>query len=60
MVADVGLPDRKGDVLAGELRALHPELPIIIATGYDSPRSPAVSRQIRRWRSFESLTPKPI
>jgi PAS domain S-box-containing protein len=35
-VVDIGLPDRKGDVLVGELRALHPELPIVIATGYDS------------------------
>lgn len=35
-IVDIGLPDRKGDVLVGELRALHPELPIVIATGYDS------------------------
>jgi PAS domain S-box-containing protein len=35
-IVDIGLPDRKGDVLVGELRALRPELPIVIATGYDS------------------------
>jgi PAS domain S-box-containing protein len=35
-IVDIGLPDRKGDVLVGELRALHPELPIVIATGYDA------------------------
>ena len=35
-IVDVGLPDRRGDVLVGELRALHPHLPIVIATGYDS------------------------
>jgi CheY-like chemotaxis protein len=35
-IVDIGLPDRKGDVLVGELRALHPQLPIVIATGYDS------------------------
>ena len=35
-IVDIGLPDRKGDMLVGELRALHPQLPIVIATGYDS------------------------
>ena len=35
-IVDVGLPDRRGDVLVGELRALHPHMPIVIATGYDS------------------------
>ena len=35
-IVDVGLPDRRGDVLVGELRAMHPQLPIVIATGYDS------------------------
>jgi PAS domain S-box-containing protein len=35
-IVDIGLPDRKGDVLVGELRALHGHLPIVIATGYDS------------------------
>jgi PAS domain S-box-containing protein len=33
-IVDVGLPDRKGDVLVGELRALYPHLPIVIASGY--------------------------
>ncbi|MCW5735423.1 MAG: response regulator [Enhydrobacter sp.] len=35
-IVDIGLPDRKGDALVGELRALRPHLPIVIATGYDS------------------------
>ena len=35
-IVDVGLPDRRGDVLVGELRALYPQMPIVIATGYDS------------------------
>ncbi len=35
-IVDIGLPDRKGDLLLGELRALHPQLPVVIATGYDS------------------------
>jgi signal transduction histidine kinase/DNA-binding response OmpR family regulator len=33
-VVDLGLPDRKGDALAIELRAMRKDLPIIIATGY--------------------------
>lgn len=33
-IIDVGLPDRKGDDLALELRAVRPRLPILIATGY--------------------------
>jgi len=35
-IVDVGLPDRRGDVLVGELRALYPQMPVVIATGYDS------------------------
>ncbi len=35
VIIDVGLPDRPGDVLAGELRAKWAELPIIIASGHD-------------------------
>src|SRR5262245_15453685 len=34
-IIDVGLPDRRGDVLVSELRALYPALPIIIASGYE-------------------------
>ena len=34
-VVDVGLPDRKGDVLVMELRALYPALPVVIASGYE-------------------------
>jgi len=34
-IVDVGLPDRRGDVLVAEIRALQPTLPIIIASGYD-------------------------
>jgi DNA-binding response OmpR family regulator len=35
VIIDVGLPDRPGDVLATEMRAKWPELPIIIASGHD-------------------------
>ena len=34
-VVDVGLPDRRGDMLVRELRAIYPALPIVIATGHD-------------------------
>ena len=32
-VIDMGLPDRPGDQLAAEVRALHADLPIVIASG---------------------------
>ena len=34
-VIDVGLPDLRGDELAERLRALAPDLPIVVASGYD-------------------------
>lgn len=34
-VVDVGLPDQRGDELAPRMRALVPDLKIIIASGYD-------------------------
>ncbi len=34
-ILDVGLPDRRGDALAVEIRALCADLPIVIATGHD-------------------------
>ena len=34
-VVDVGLPDQRGDDLARRLRTLRPELPILMASGYD-------------------------
>jgi PAS domain S-box-containing protein len=39
-IVDIGLPDRKGDVLVSELRALYPHLPVVITSGYDEPRMP--------------------
>ena len=41
VILDLGLPDRGGDQLAKEIRALYPSLPLIIATGQ-------ASRDIRR------------
>ena len=34
VIIDIGLPDRRGDALAAELRALYARLPIVIASGY--------------------------
>jgi CheY-like chemotaxis protein len=33
-VVDLGLPDRPGEALISEIRALQPRLPIIVASGY--------------------------
>jgi CheY-like chemotaxis protein len=40
-IIDVGLPDRKGDTLALELRARYAALPLIIASGYGEAAMPA-------------------
>jgi DNA-binding response OmpR family regulator len=32
-LVDLGLPDRPGEKLVGELRSLYPDLPIIVASG---------------------------
>ncbi len=33
VVIDIGLPDRRGDVLVKEIRALYPMLPVVLASG---------------------------
>jgi DNA-binding response OmpR family regulator len=33
-LVDIGLPDASGDVLVSELRAVYPELPIVVASGH--------------------------
>lgn len=38
-IVDIGLPDKQGDVLAAELRAFNPKLPLIIASGYGDTNS---------------------
>ena len=35
VIIDVGLPDKRGDELADELRATWNDLPIVIASGHD-------------------------
>jgi PAS domain S-box-containing protein len=44
-IVDIGLPDKKGDVLAAELRALRADLPIIVATGHSSDALPKELRE---------------
>jgi PAS domain S-box-containing protein len=34
VLIDIGLPDRKGDVLLREIRTIYPSLPVILTTGY--------------------------
>ncbi|HSV14798.1 MAG TPA: response regulator, partial [Tepidisphaeraceae bacterium] len=36
VIIDVGLPDRKGDTLIHEMKAIYPHLPIILATGQNT------------------------
>jgi signal transduction histidine kinase/DNA-binding response OmpR family regulator len=33
-IIDLGLPDRRGDELVADIRAIRPDLPIVLATGY--------------------------
>lgn len=35
-IIDVGLPDTSGDQLVGPIRAVRPELPIVVATGFSA------------------------
>jgi DNA-binding response OmpR family regulator len=34
IILDIGLPDRSGEALSREIRAIHPSLPIVLATGH--------------------------
>ena len=34
IILDIGLPDRRGDALALEIRGIYPSLPIVLATGH--------------------------
>jgi DNA-binding response OmpR family regulator len=36
IIVDIGLPDRSGDALIREVRALQPWLPVLLATGRDA------------------------
>jgi signal transduction histidine kinase/CheY-like chemotaxis protein len=37
-IIDLGLPDRRGDELIADIRAVRPDLPIVLATGYADDR----------------------
>ena len=39
VILDIGLPDRSGEALCREIRAIHPSLPIVLATGHGASRS---------------------
>lgn len=47
-IVDIGLPDKKGDVLAQELRKLRGDLPIIVATGHSSESLPKELREAQK------------
>jgi len=36
VILDIGLPDRSGEALSREMRAIHPSLPIVLATGHNA------------------------
>lgn len=36
VVLDMNLPDKSGDLVFGELRAINPDLPVIVYSGYSS------------------------
>jgi DNA-binding response OmpR family regulator len=48
-VIDMGLPDRPGDHLISDLRKMRPDLPIIVASGYDE------SELRRRLKNFDKF-----
>lgn len=41
-IIDLGLPDRRGDMLIAEMRAIHSSLPIVLATGQSSANVDAI------------------
>lgn len=47
-IVDIGLPDKKGDALAQELRKLRSDLPIIVATGHASDSLPKELREAEK------------
>jgi DNA-binding response OmpR family regulator len=45
VVLDVGLPDRSGETLLHEIRAIHPSLPVVLATGQGADLNSALRGQ---------------
>lgn len=56
VVSDVGLPGLRGDRLAAELRAIRPELPIVLMTGFSTLVTPANAATL----GVASVLEKPI
>jgi CheY-like chemotaxis protein len=52
-IIDIGLPDRKGDELATELKSLRPDFPIVIATGHGDS---ALDGKLKKTKSLTLLT----
>jgi CheY-like chemotaxis protein len=52
-IIDIGLPDRKGDELANELKNMRPDFPIVIATGHGES---ALDGKLKKTKSLTLLT----
>jgi DNA-binding response OmpR family regulator len=48
VVIDLGLPDRRGDMLLREVRALFPSMPIVLASGSQSDEMMALAAEQTR------------
>ena len=61
MMTDVGLPDMRGEVLAGKARELRPLLPVLFASGYaDSINVPEGMHLIGKPFSIDQLRDKVV
>ncbi|MCE1007242.1 MULTISPECIES: response regulator [Pseudomonas] len=61
MMTDVGLPDMRGDALAGKARELRPLLPVLFASGYaDSLNVPEGMHMIGKPFSIDQLRDKVV
>ncbi|GLO14674.1 response regulator [Pseudomonas putida] len=61
MMTDVGLPDMRGEVLAGKARELRPLLPVLFASGYaDSFNVPEGMHMIGKPFSIDQLRDKVV
>jgi len=61
MMTDVGLPDMRGEVLAGKARELRPLLPVLFASGYaDSINMPEGMHLIGKPFSIDQLRDKVV
>ena len=58
-IVDMGLPDRKGDVLIQEMRTMHPSLPVVVATGQGAESCETRSKACTTLLSCRSHTLRP-